>query len=113
MIALLILLMGILLYRQLNQKTRFYHSRPSANLKVSTPAKQNPLNYSACIQAKPQWVINEVIRLKALIPDVGCRTIATTFNRLHRDKYGMTVSKSWFAYKFYKYLIHIQYILTH
>jgi putative transposase len=34
-------------------------------------------------QAKPAWVRHEVIRLKALMPDSGCRTIATVFNRRH------------------------------
>ena len=30
---------------------------------------------------KPAWVRREVIRLKALIPDAGCRCIAAVFNR--------------------------------
>jgi len=30
---------------------------------------------------KPTWVVQRVIRLKALMPDAGCRRIATTFNR--------------------------------
>jgi putative transposase len=32
-------------------------------------------------QPKPPWVKREVIRLKALMPRTGCRTIATIFNR--------------------------------
>ncbi len=32
-------------------------------------------------QAKPAWVIREVIRLKALMPGVGPRTLALAFNR--------------------------------
>jgi len=32
-------------------------------------------------QPKPLWVKREVIRLKALMPRAGCRTIATIFNR--------------------------------
>ena len=42
-----------------------------------------PLNQSAKIQPKPEWVVQEVLRLKALLPDAGCRTIATTFNRIY------------------------------
>lgn len=30
---------------------------------------------------KPAWVRREIIRLKALMPDAGCRSIADTFNR--------------------------------
>ena len=32
-------------------------------------------------QPKPQWVKPEIIRLKALMPQAGCRTIAHHFNR--------------------------------
>jgi putative transposase len=45
---------------------------------------------------KPAWVEKEVLRLKALIPDAGCRTIAAVFCRIH-TKRGTTVSKSWVA----------------
>ena len=31
--------------------------------------------------AKPEWVGKEIIRLKALLSEAGCRTIATVFNR--------------------------------
>ena len=113
MFALIVLTVVLLLLRQLSQTSRFYRSSPSANLKAFVPAKQNPLNYSACIQAKPQWVINEVVRLKALMPDVGCRAIATTFNRLHRDKSGMRVGISWCADKIYKHRHEIQVIRKH
>jgi len=45
-------------------------------------------------QPKPGWVKREVIRLKALMPQAGCRTIAHTFNRMHQYK-GMSVGKSY------------------
>jgi transposase InsO family protein len=48
-------------------------------------------------QAKPAWVKQEVIRLKALLPQTGCRKIAGLFNRLHCAKRKMTVSKSYVA----------------
>src|SRR5258708_7325241 len=46
---------------------------------------------------KPDWVIEEVVRLKALMADAGCRRIADTFNRLHAARHAMTVSKTWVA----------------
>jgi hypothetical protein len=33
--------------------------------------------------AKPQWVIDAVIYLKVFMPNVGVRSIANTFNRMH------------------------------
>lgn len=32
-------------------------------------------------QAKPAWVARQIVRLKALMPDAGCRVIASVFNR--------------------------------
>ena len=40
---------------------------------------------------KPDWVIDEVVRLKALMSDAGCRRIADTFNRLHAARHRSTV----------------------
>lgn len=52
-------------------------------------------------QAKPPWVAREIVRLKALMPDAGYRTIADTFNRRHacHREIGrrMTVGKSFVA----------------
>lgn len=45
-------------------------------------------------QPKPVWVRQEVIRLKALMPEAGCRTIANTFNRRFAESRQMTVSKT-------------------
>ena len=46
---------------------------------------------------KPEWVVRRIIRLKALMPDAGCRTIATSFNRCHGARAGITVGKSFVA----------------
>jgi putative transposase len=46
---------------------------------------------------KPDWVRREIIRLKALLPDAGCRTIAHVFNRRFAARKGMTVGKSYVA----------------
>lgn len=43
---------------------------------------------------KPAWVGKEIIRLKALMPDAGCRKIADTFNRIFAQSRRMTVSKT-------------------
>lgn len=45
-------------------------------------------------QPKPAWVKHEVIRLKAFMPQAGCRMIAHTFNRIFAYEKGMTVSKT-------------------
>lgn len=46
---------------------------------------------------KPRWVKNEVIRLKALMPQAGCRTIAHHFNRRWKRTRQMTVGESYVA----------------
>lgn len=52
-------------------------------------------------QAKPAWVTREIVRLKALMPDAGCRTISLVFNRRFaaHANFGrrMTVGKSFVA----------------
>ena len=49
------------------------------------------------MQPKPKWVKQEVVRLKALMPQAGCRTIAHTFNRQWKSRRLMTVSKTYVA----------------
>jgi putative transposase len=46
---------------------------------------------------KPRWVRDEVIRLKALLPAAGCRTIAHHFNRRWTARRQMTVGKTYVA----------------
>lgn len=46
---------------------------------------------------KPAWVRKEIIRLKALMPDAGCRTIAHLFNRRFAVRKQMTVGKIYVA----------------
>jgi transposase InsO family protein len=43
---------------------------------------------------KPDWVPKEIIRMKALMPYSGCRTLADSFNRRFVHK-GMSVGKSY------------------
>ena len=49
------------------------------------------------IQPKPTWVRQEVIRLKALMPEAGYRTIAHHFNRRWQCRRQITVSKTYVA----------------
>jgi transposase InsO family protein len=48
-------------------------------------------------QPKPAWAIREIIRLKALMPDAGCRTVAHAFNRRYAVSRKMTVGKTFVA----------------
>ena len=53
--------------------------------------------YKVFAQPKPKWVRDEIIRLKALMPEAGCRTIAHHFNRRWQSRRQMTVSKTYVA----------------
>ncbi len=48
-------------------------------------------------QPKPAWVRREVIRLKAVMPEAGCRLVAHLFNRRWASSRQMTVGKSYVA----------------
>ena len=56
-----------------------------------------PATLLALRARKPDWVTEEIVRLKALMSEAGCRRIADTFNRLHASRHRMTVSKTWVA----------------
>jgi putative transposase len=51
---------------------------------------------------KPVWVIDEVLKLRVLMPTSGCRKIADTFNHRHR-RHGITIGKSFVADKLKKH----------
>ena len=42
---------------------------------------------------KPAWVRDEILRLKRLMPDAGCRGIEIIFNRRFALESGLTVAK--------------------
>lgn len=46
---------------------------------------------------KPAWVREEILRLKLLMPDAGCRTIEMIFNRRFAIARGLTVGKTYVA----------------
>ena len=62
-------------------------------------ASASPTAQGGCFRPKPPWVRKEVIRLKALLPKAGCRTISLTFNRLHvaKSERPMSIGKSYVA----------------
>ena len=43
---------------------------------------------------KPQWVIDEIIELKAINPHLSVRKIVELFNRLHFEKNQMSVGRT-------------------
>jgi len=59
--------------------------------------------------AKPEWVRQEIIKLKAQGPDLGCRHIAMIFNRRYAAK-GMTVGKTFVSTVIRKHRYDIQVI---
>ena len=60
------------------------------------------------MSAKPDWVRQEIIKLKAQGPNLGCRHIAMIFNRRYAAK-GMTVGKTYVSnvIRKYYYDIHV------
>ena len=58
---------------------------------------------------KPDWVRNEIIRMKALMPDESCYKLADTFNRRFKTARQMSVGKTfvWEIIKTHQYEIAI------
>jgi len=97
-----IMLLGWLWFRFAAPKTwRNYGSR---NLSPDVRFSHRP--------PKPEWVRKKIIRLKVLMPQAGCRTIAHAFNRLHERK-GMTVGKSYVNEVVKKHRYEIQMLRRH
>ena len=59
-------------------------------------------------RAKPEWVKQEILRLKALMPNGGCRTIADCFNRRFGFSRKMTVGKSFVSDAIREHLYEVQ-----
>ena len=58
---------------------------------TTKPAEQLPVHAA---RRKPEWVIQEVLRLKVLMWSKGCRKIADNFNDQHAALTGCTVGKT-------------------
>jgi putative transposase len=91
MLALVLLAVSALLVFFLLQARR---SRPPRRGRTNKPPT-GPNGYR--FQPKPPWVRGEVLRLKALLPQAGVRTLASTFNQLHASQRKTTVGKSYVA----------------
>lgn len=75
---------------------RSWLRRRRSGRSIRRRATLNPPASKVRNQRKPAWVRHEVLRLKALCPGLGCRSIAACFNRMHRRR-GESVSKSYVA----------------
>lgn len=63
---------------------------------MDTQTEPSPPTHAT--RRKPEWVIQEVLRLKALMWKKGlCRKIADTFNGLHAATSACTVGKTFVA----------------
>jgi transposase InsO family protein len=58
-------------------------------------------------RCKPPWVVSEVIRLKALMPDAGCRLIADSFNRRFAHQPNVSVGKTYVSDVIRNHLVQI------
>lgn len=58
-------------------------------------------------QKKPDWVTQEVLRLKAHLPQASCRTLAYIFNRRFKHK-GLSIGKTFVGYTIRNHLYDIQ-----
>ncbi len=73
-------------------------------------AEINTKKMIICSRKKPQWVIDEVIKIKALMPTASCRTIAIIFNQRYANHYPKqeSIGKTFVDYTIRKYLYEIQ-----
>jgi transposase InsO family protein len=91
----LILLATIKLLQSLIQRILLWFAAPSHqryNCKLKRPADLNNHRHS---KQKPDWLKHEIIRLKALMPQAGCRTIALICNRRFASSRKITVGKTY------------------
>jgi len=61
-----------------------HYGRRKQQQDQNTENETKPVYYHR--QPKPEWVSKEIIRLKALMPEAGCRTLALVFNRRFKNK---------------------------
>lgn len=81
-------------YRRLLQLLRMLLFREKPWLRFGRRTDKQDRNPVYLSPPKPPWVRREVLRLKALMPDPGCRGIAATFNRRFAGPKQMTVGKT-------------------
>lgn len=91
MLMLLVVLLMIRLLGLLN--------RPQFRRRLGVQAPLDPLIAKQSApwyrtRAKPRWVGDEIVRMKAFAPKLGYVKLAQAFNRRFVDEYGMIVSAS-------------------
>src|SRR5438552_9847621 len=72
--------------------SRLFGQHPPGYRRAAPPSRTFPRT-----PPKPEWVRQEIIRLKALLPPAGCRAISDIFNRRFAAKRRMTVGKTFVA----------------
>ena len=93
LLALPIGIVLVTLFRQLPLSPSCVTQYRNRKKSVASMAGDNGCAHHARTRAKPGWVIETIIHLKAVLPDHGCRKLADTFNRLHAAS-GMTIGKT-------------------
>lgn len=74
---------------------------------------ESKLYYRKRNRKKPQWVVKEILYLKAVYPDLGHRKVAQIFNRRFSITKNMTVSKSYVANLISRHKYEIQVLRHH
>jgi len=106
----MILIVTMLLYILNKVKSLF---TPKENTHQYYKTSQNNVALDKTIlrsRKKPQWVIDEVIKIKAIIPTASCRTIAIIFNQRYANHHPKqeSIGKTFVGYTNRKYLYEIQ-----
>ena len=98
----LILLLHIFdaIKRLFSNKASYLRHKKSGNVEIIASKE------IARSRKKPQWVTNEVIKLKALMPTASCRTLSLVFNQRHHKK--ETIGKTFVDYTLRKHRYEIQ-----
>ena len=83
-----IVLLALSIRLRLHEQTRHYGKTSATNITGKVEVIYRT-------RAKPEWVRQEVLRLKALMTHSGCRKIADAFNRRFVEARHMTVGKTY------------------
>ncbi|WP_158635691.1 hypothetical protein [Vulcaniibacterium tengchongense] len=89
---LLLLALLFLALRRAHARHRAIKAKPARRAASIAASARKPIR----LHREPPWVRREIVRLKALSPDLGCRTLAECFNRQFGDR-GERVSESFVA----------------
>lgn len=71
------------------------HGQPRRYWRIAATATGEEARAICRARAKPEWVKQEVLRLKALMPHDGCRKVSDCFNRRLEESRKTTVGKTY------------------